>query len=574
MSTCLTAEQIENLAAGAVGGSEAGAFRQHVNRCVECHERHEECRRNLAYLVEVKDALLDEDGMAEDAACVATRVLDNRSGTGPDPSSLTGDIPGYEIGKELHRGGQGVVYEAVQLATRRTVALKVMLDAQFASEKTRWRFEREVKLVASLKHPNIVVLHDSGITYGRYYFAMDHVRGKPLDEHVRQAGSSVDAIIRLFKTICEAVGYAQRRGVIHRDLKPSNIMVDEDGTPYVLDFGLAKSTGSESGASLAAEVSSVGDVVGTVPYMSPEQTMGDLDAVDTRTDVYSLGVMLYELLTGARPYKTTGVDIATALHNIREVDPPRPSKHRSEVNSEIDAIVLKCLEKEPDRRYPSADVLGEDLAAWLEGRPVSARSASSLYVLRKIAARHSFETLVVATLIISLVSFASISVHYYMTAEEAVAESAASERETADIARQVEESRPAEAKIAASSSFGWFLAEWYAKHLDRAREWQELAAVAAPAYAAAMAFLLDENVTPQQLESQLPEDHKGLFHFVVGERALQSGNEAEAQVSFELSRDLANDSWLKAASEARLDRIRSDRGLADGGPPATHATED
>jgi len=216
------------------------------------------------------------------------------------------EIPGYEILEEIHRGGQGIVYRAVQLGTKREVALKVMLEGPLADEVTRRRFEREVELAASLRHPNIVTILDSGVSQGRYYFAMEYIDGLRLDRYLAQVRPSLRQTLQLFVKICEAVNFAHQRGVIHRDIKPPNILVDWAGEPHVLDFGLAKPLQTaDARESTVAVVSVSGQLLGTVAYMSPEQTLGGQN-VDVRSDVYSLGVVFYEALLGQLPYSVEG----------------------------------------------------------------------------------------------------------------------------------------------------------------------------------------------------------------------------------------------------------------------------
>lgn len=339
-------------------------------------------------------------------------------------------ISGYDEVRELSRGGQGVVFTAVQRSTKRKVAIKLLLDGALASEARRRRFEREVDLAASLRHPHIVRLYDSGVTVdGNPYYVMDYIEGEPLDRlieagsarasssladaeggagrggaglalrgsHERVAGVrpgaegagakpllAVRAAVELFVRICDSVNYAHQRGVIHRDLKPSNIRIDRDGMPHVLDFGLAKRTFESrigvDGASGA--VSLTGEFLGSLPWASPEQAEGDPDAIDVRTDVYALGVMLHQTLTGGFPYEVRG-PMGAVLRTIQSAQPARPSRLRSDVGDELDSIVLKCLEKRPEDRYQTVSDLGRDLRRYLAGEPIEAKQASAWYTLRK-----------------------------------------------------------------------------------------------------------------------------------------------------------------------------------------------
>lgn len=441
-------------------------------------------------------------------------------------------FPGYTIVREMHRGGQGVVYEAVQLATKRTVAIKALLQGPFADGRSKWRFEREVKLVADLRHPDIVVIHDSGIAQGRYFYAMDYVRGQPLDTHICLAALPLKEIVQLLRRVCETVAFAHRRGVIHRDLKPSNILVNENGAPCLLDFGLAKVIGDGGNkGTLTSMMTMPGNILGTLAYMSPEQTQGDPEAIDTRTDVYALGVILYQVLTGRLPYTTGGTDLAEALRTIREVDPTSPSRLRKEINSELAAIVLKAMAKEPDRRYQSAAELSEDLAAFLEGRPVTARSTSSLYVLRKLATKHYFHTSVIAALVCSMTGFGGITYHALTREQEASdglrrinTQYQSTNQDLTTSLRRSEASRNQHA-------LGWFLLEWHAGRIEAARSIQNLMPRESPEYAATQ-FLMDGNWTVEKLRASVPANAAPLVLFVTGERYLKDGKVAQAEEAF------------------------------------------
>lgn len=313
-------------------------------------------------------------------------------------------IEGYQILGELHRGGQGVVFRALQVGTKRTVALKVLLEDALAGESALRRFEREVELAASLRHPNIVTILDSGISHGRYFLVMEFIDGIRLDDFIKQHKPKVGELLLLFIGICEAVNYAHQHGVIHRDLKPSNILIDEAGEPHIMDFGLAKSQRASSPHETTVKLLSLtGQVVGTLAYMSPEQAAGQND-VDVRTDVYSLGVLLYELLVGRSPYSVHG-PLADVLNRIAREDPVLPRQHRSTapygryLDDELSTILLKCLEKDPGRRYQTAGDLARDLQLYLTGQPIEAKRASGLYLVRKTLQRHGLEVGFVSVLL-------------------------------------------------------------------------------------------------------------------------------------------------------------------------------
>ncbi len=313
---------------------------------------------------------------------------------GGDGTIRLPEIPGYEVVKLIGRGGMGVVYKAIQSSTRREVALKLLLEGPLASEQSRKRFEREIALAAQLKHPNIIPIYDSGSCDGRMYYAMEYVRGAALGAYVKTHRLDVRGRLALFNKVCAAVRHAHQRGVVHRDLKPTNILIDGDGAPHVLDFGLAKAAGLED-----MQASVTAQIVGTPAYMSPEQAVGDPGGIDIRTDVYSLGVILYELLTDSMPYPTD-VPIGKLLDHIAHTEAEPPYRYNRKIDAELSAILLAALEKAKDARYQSLDVLMGDITRYLAGEPISVRPASGLYLLKKAVWKHRLALGVAAVLLL------------------------------------------------------------------------------------------------------------------------------------------------------------------------------
>lgn len=324
----------------------------------------------------------------------------------PLPESI-GD---YRVIGVLGEGGMGIVYEAEQSSPRRLVALKVIRGGRFVDEAHIKMFQREAETLARLKHPNIGAIYESGRTDdGHHFFAMELVRGETLDRYLAQRPAQVDPAeldhrLMLFRKICDAVQYAHQRGVIHRDLKPSNIIVTDEtpasgvssvasgatATPTVkiLDFGLARITEEDIAMT---QITEIGVIKGTLPYMAPEQAKGDGEAIDIRTDVYALGVILYEMLAAHRPYDTARSALLEAVRVICE-EPPAPLSSTwsgsRKLDPDVETIVGTALEKEPDRRYPSAAALSEDVGRFLESQPILARPPSAVYQLRKMVTRH------------------------------------------------------------------------------------------------------------------------------------------------------------------------------------------
>jgi serine/threonine-protein kinase len=281
------------------------------------------------------------------------------------PRPVSGEIGDYELIEMVRRGGQGVIYKARHKTVGRVVALKTLrVDADEDSVAAH-RFTREIQAAANLTHRHIVPVYEVGVHDGRPYYAMPFYTGGSLADHRERYQADARAAVALMEKVARAVDYGHGHKIMHRDLKPGNVLLDEDGEPLVSDFGLAKLQDGET------ELTRMGDILGTTPYMSPEQADGRLDQLGPPTDVWALGVMLYELLTGRRPFM--GGNSEEIKRHIRQSDPPRPRLVKAGLDRSLETIVLGCLEKDPARRYRSAGALADDLANWLRGEPISRR---------------------------------------------------------------------------------------------------------------------------------------------------------------------------------------------------------
>jgi serine/threonine protein kinase len=374
-------------------GSDDAVLIAHISSCDGCRGVVEEIRENNKFLGEFEAELRPVELFEEPGV----------------PADL---MPGYTIGGEIHRGAQGVVYRGVQERTRRDVAIKMLLQGAFATTRQRARFEREAEIAAQLRHPNIVTVYDSmSVRGGRFALVMEYISGQEVDQWAAGLGGlaarvRIMRIVELFLQIVDAVHYAHQRGVIHRDLKPANILVDAEGRPRVLDFGIAKlhgpsgdgpavpgQAGSGGGvidavarANAQTAVTRAGEFAGTLAYASPEQLSGQPELIDTRTDVYALGVILYELLTGRMPYDVTG-SFAQVIDQVVNEPPVPLRKVMTGADEDLATMLDRCLAKEVSRRYESAGALLADLRHYLAGEAIDARRTSSWYVLRKWAAR-------------------------------------------------------------------------------------------------------------------------------------------------------------------------------------------
>ncbi|MEO0630524.1 MAG: serine/threonine-protein kinase, partial [Planctomycetota bacterium] len=379
--------------------------------------------------------------------------------------------------RELGRGGMGVVYEAEQDAPRRRVALKV-IHRWLMSDRVLRRFDREAEVLGRLDHPGIARIFDAGAARvdGQVtpFFAMELVEGLPIDAHVQQMGLGIRETVELLAFVCDAIHHAHQRGVIHRDIKPGNVMVTRPaddsaterdrsgesigtgtsitpsaGCPKVLDFGVAKLVESDRDAGTLDTMP--GNIVGTPAYMSPEQLESGSAAVDTRDDVYSLGVLLYSVFAQRLPTDLAGVPVSEAARRVREASPPMLGQVAPLCRGDIETIVHNAMDPDRDRRYSSVAGLAEDLRRFLRDAPIEARPSSTLYKLRKFARRNRTLVALGAALVVVLITAASIASYFavseHAARQEAVQLAAASSIAAADAALREEDTVTATARL-------------------------------------------------------------------------------------------------------------------------------
>ncbi|MFT3683662.1 MAG: serine/threonine-protein kinase [Phycisphaerales bacterium] len=333
-------------------------------------------------------------GVLDRAAPVGQSLLNGfeKVPLGEVPLPPTGKIGHYKISRVLGAGGMGAVYVGEQERPRRTVALKVIRPG-YRSQQVLRRMEHEAELLGRLQHPGIAQIYEAGTAdaWGQGpqpYFAMELVDGPSITEYANSKKLDVRERLELMARVCDAVQHAHQRGVIHRDIKPGNILVGQDGEkgqPKILDFGVARATAND--LYVTTLQTSVGQMIGTLPYMSPEQVAADPDQIDTRTDVYSLGVVLFELLAGKLPHDVRNRPIPEAARVIRDEEPTRLGSVRRELSGEVETIVARAMEKDKSRRYGSAAELAADIRRYLAGEPIWAKRDSAFYVIGKTLAR-------------------------------------------------------------------------------------------------------------------------------------------------------------------------------------------
>lgn len=364
---------LETLEAAAAGAAVAPEAERHLQRCDRCAQELAAIEENNAILGE-----LAAHGIGFESAGDADE-------TTQQPGALR--VPGYRTTGVIACGGQGIVFRGVDETTGRDVAIKVLSGGAWASSRQRLRFEREMDIIARLRHPNIVALYETAsIEDVGTALIMEFVEGATIGDSAGMSEGPHDQRelrerLRMFLKICDGISHAHRHGVIHRDIKPRNVIIDSDGEPRILDFGVAKLASGDS------TVSVTGEFVGTLSCAAPEQVRRRGAYADTRSDVYALGALLFGFCTGRSPYRTDG-SVEESIHNIVNETPARPSAINRFVNAELEAVVLKSLSKDPERRYQSADALATDLRRFLKGDPIEAKADSAWYMLRKTARRH------------------------------------------------------------------------------------------------------------------------------------------------------------------------------------------
>ena len=317
----------------------------------------------------------------------AGQACDQNATTGPLETPLElapslqvqPDFGEYELLDEIGRGGMGVVYRARQKALDRLVAVKMILAGNLASTDQVERFVAEARTMARLHHPHIVGIHETGEIHGQHYLVMEYLSGPSLARVLKQGAVPAEKAARYVSTVARAVDYLHNQGIVHRDLKPSNILLREDDQPCVTDFGLVKML------QVGGNVTASGAILGTPAYMSPEQAAGQTGRVGPLSDVYSMGAILYELLTGQPPVR--GATPLDTLVQVLEGEPARPSQVNPAIPRELESICLKCLEKNPEARYPTAGALADDLDRFLKAEAVEARHPGALQRLRRWARR-------------------------------------------------------------------------------------------------------------------------------------------------------------------------------------------
>ncbi len=473
---CPDLEQLDECLAGAMSDEDRASIEAHVETCARCSARVQEIRANLNVVPRVATIVRTGRRTGETQPAAGPSPSDDSrfaNRLGPSRGDTTPDwIGSYRIVREIGHGGMGVVYEAEQENPRRGVALKLLrFDA--ATPELRRRFEHESAMLARLNHPSIAQIYEASTFETqegpRSFFAMELVDGVPLTRFAESAGLGARQRLELMAQVCDGVHYAHLQGVIHRDLKPANVLIapvggtdrrvgpdrapsDRTGTfahPKILDFGIARWIDADPRAT--TQFTGVGKIIGTIPYMSPEQVSGDSSELDVRSDVYALGVMTYELLTGRLPYSLDDRSLPEAARVIREQTPTPIGEIDRTLRGDVETIVAKALEKEKERRYQSAAELAADIRRYLNHEPIVARPASAIYQLSRFARRH--RGLLAGAAVAAVVMIVATVVSTWLAARAIRAEGLAADRLKDAVAAQARAEERAEAARREATKF-------------------------------------------------------------------------------------------------------------------------
>ncbi len=445
LSACPARQELEQLLLGQVPEGEAEELERHFGQCEGCLRAARSLETDDPFVTVVRAS--SRAARSADTE-IPTNLIDRLCGLrrqllGPAPPGEPGRpavqresgepawIGPYRVERLLGAGGMGEVYLAWQQWPRRQVALKIIQAGTRASRGRLARFRAEAEAIARLGHPHVVSLYDVGEHDGRPYFTMEYVAGGNLAERLAQAPLAAPAAARVLETLARAVHAAHERGIIHRDLKPSNVLLAADGTPKVGDFGLAKQVDDPPEGEAPGCQTESGAVLGTPAYMAPEQAAGRGAAVGPAADVYALGAILYEALTGRPPFRAAGV--LETLEQVRRQEPVAPGRLVPGLPRDLETVCLKCLEKEPARRYATASDLADDLGRFLRGQPIGARPAGAFVRLHKWARRQPAQAGLVAVSGLALAGLvAGVLVHDARLAAQVRRAEAAEQRTRAD----------------------------------------------------------------------------------------------------------------------------------------------
>lgn len=411
MGLCLSRDQIEGYLSGHCSDTDRSIIGLHLSSCSKCRERFNACRSENEFITKWASV---SRSTSEPTCTLPTRDdAEMRAGDPPEERTVRLTVPGFTDLEFVGDGSHGTVYRAIATDSGEVVAIKTLAGGLLAHRQHKERFEREPRLLQRLNHPCIVAVHDVNLDYNPPYFALDYVDGLSPCEYAKTNKLRIDDVLRLFLHICEAVAAAHTASILLRDLKPSNILVDQCGMPHLLDFGLAKEIGD---GETATAVTASHAFIGTLAYASPEHFQGDSRRITKLSDLYSLAVILYEMLTGVLPYELKGQaadDRMTILH----LSPVPPSRHRPGLSEEIDTILLRALAKDPERRYGSVQEFAADIKRYLAGEAIRAKRDSAAYRIRKTLAFYKAALVVTTVMIGFLITLLVVRTSLLRTAE-------------------------------------------------------------------------------------------------------------------------------------------------------------